>query len=44
MIDIESDGAPKSNKNRNLISLEDSGEDEWMSDDNIDAKIGILRK
>ena len=42
MIDVESENTQQSNsKSVPVVNLED---DEWMSDDNLDEKIGILRK
>ena len=42
MIDIESDNTQQSIKTAPILNLEE--EDEWMSDENLDAKMEILKK
>lgn len=42
MIDIDSDHTQPSNKLPSPLKI--SADDEWMSDDNIDSKMDIIRK
>lgn len=43
MIDIDSDNTTGNNKKTNSpLNIEE--DDEWMSDDNLDIKMDILRK
>lgn len=45
MIDIDSDHTQaNNNKNNEWPALILDGDDEWMSDDNVDAKMDIIRK
>ena len=49
MIDIDSDHTQSNNKKssplkNNSVEALSVGDDEWMSDDNIDAKMDIIRK